>query len=232
MSITEKNGLKISTMLFNFINNEVIPGTKIKPEIFWDNFEKAVHELAPINRNLIQKREDIQKKIDEWHKTNMGKELNKKDYTEFLKSISYIVDEKEDFNIETADVDSEISSIAGPQLVVPVDNARYALNAANARWGSLYDALYGTDVISGDKNKEFDKERANKVITYVRKFLDETFPIDKLSWNEITEIRIKDKDLIFLKNKEEKCLKNDNQFIAFNGEKDNPRNILIKNCVH
>ena len=177
MTITEKNGLKISTKLFNFINNEIIPGTGIETDKFWNNFEKVVHELAPLNKNLIQKRENIQKKIDEWHKENKGKEFNKKDYTDFLKSISYIVEEKEDFNIETANVDSEISSIAGPQLVVPVDNARYALNAANARWGSLYDALYGTDIISGNKSKEFNKERANKVIAYVRKFLDESVPI-------------------------------------------------------
>jgi len=229
MTITEKNGLKISTKLFNFINNEIIPGTGIETDKFWNNFEKVVHELAPLNKNLIQKRENIQKKIDEWHKENKGKEFNKKDYTDFLKSISYIVEEKEDFNIETANVDSEISSIAGPQLVVPVDNARYALNAANARWGSLYDALYGTDIISGNKSKEFNKERANKVIAYVRKFLDESVPIDQSSWSEISEIKIKDKDLIFFKGKDEKYLQNDKQFIAFNGEKDKPSNILIKN---
>ena len=132
MSITEKNGLKISSRLFDFINDEVIPGTGIKPDKFWSNFEKTVHELAPLNKNLILKREEIQKQIDEWHKKNKGKDLDKKKYKEFLKSISYIVEEKDEFNIETADVDDEISSIAGPQLVVPVDNARYALNAANA----------------------------------------------------------------------------------------------------
>jgi len=121
MSIIEKNGLKISSRLFDFINNEVIPGTTINSDDFWIKFAKIVHELAPLNKSLIQKREDIQKKIDAWHKQNKDKELNKKEYTEFLKSISYIAEEKEDFSIETADVDSEISSIAGPQLVVPVD---------------------------------------------------------------------------------------------------------------
>jgi Malate synthase len=165
MSITEKNGLKISSNLFNFINNEVLPGTDILPDKFWDGFEKAVHELAPINKNLILKREDIQKKIDEWHKQNKGIELNKKDYTKFLESISYIAKEKEKFSIETSNVDSEISSIAGPQLVVPVDNARYALNAANARWGSLYDALYGTDVIPGDKFKNLMRRELVKLST-------------------------------------------------------------------
>ncbi len=229
MNVIDKNGLKISSLLFDFINNEVIPGTDIKPDKFWSSFEKAVHELAYLNKNLIQKREDIQKKIDEWHKQNRDKDFNKKEYAEFLKSISYIVEEKDDFNIETIDVDDEISSIAGPQLVVPVDNARYALNAANARWGSLYDALYGTDVIPGDKGKEFNTERANKVIEYVKKFLDEIVPVDQLRWGEISEIKIKDKNLIFFNGKEEKFLKNKNQFIAFNGDKEKPKKILIKN---
>ena len=229
MSITKKNGLKISTKLFDFINNEAIPGTNIEPDKFWDNFEKIVHELAPINQKLIQKREEIQKKIDQWHTNNQGKELDKKKYTEFLRSISYIVEEEKNFNIETSNVDEEISSIAGPQLVVPVDNARYALNAANARWGSLYDALYGTDVIPGGQGKEFDEEKANKVISYVRKFLDEIAPLDNLSWSEIIQIKIKDKDLVFFNGKEERYLKNKNQFTAFNGKKEKPSIILIKN---
>ena len=229
MSITKKNGLKISSILFDFINNEVIPGTAINSDDFWIKFAKIVHELAPLNKSLIKKREDIQKKIDTWHKQNKDKELYKKEYTEFLKSISYIVEEKEDFSIETADVDSEISSIAGPQLVVPVDNARYALNAANARWGSLYDALYGTDVIPGDKGKGYNEERGNKVIAYVRKFLDEIAPIKDLSWNKITSIQIKNEDVVFLNEKEESHLKHKNQFIGFNGEKDRPNSILIKN---
>ena len=229
MSFTEKNGLKINSKLFNFINNEVIPGTNIKSDEFWSNFEKAVHELAPLNKKLIEKREDIQKKIDEWHKQNKGKELNKKVYTDFLKSISYIVDEGEDFEIETDNVDSEISSIAGPQLVVPVDNARYALNAANARWGSLYDALYGTDVIPGKKGEAFDKERANKAIAYVRKFLDDIAPIDQLSWSEISGMKIKNNNLTFLASKGEKYLKDKDQFVAFNGDIEKPNSILIKN---
>jgi malate synthase len=229
MSITVKNGLKISSRLFDFINNEAIPGTTINSDEFWTKFSKVVHELAPQNKSLIQKREDIQKKIDTWHRQNKDKELNKKEYTEFLKSISYIAEEKEDFNIETTDVDNEISSIAGPQLVVPVDNARYALNAANARWGSLYDALYGTNVIPGDKGKGYNEERGNKVIAYVRKFLDEVAPINDLSWNKISSIQINNENIIFLNGKEEKHLKHKNQFIGFNGKKDKPNSILIKN---
>jgi len=229
MSITEKNGLKISTILFNFINSEVLSGTEIKPDTFWDNFEKAVHELAPLNKNLILKREDIQKKIDEWHKRNKGKEINKKDYTEFLKSISYIVEEKDNFSIETNNVDDEIATIAGPQLVVPVDNARYAINAANARWGSLYDALYGTDVIPGDKGKDFNKERAQKVILFVRKFLDESFPLNNGSWNEISGLKVIDNDIVFLEDKKEIYLKNKSQFIGYNGEKEKLTSVLLKN---
>lgn len=229
MSITEKNGLKISTILFNFINSEVLSGTEIKPDTFWDNFEKAVHELAPLNKNLILKREDIQKKINEWHKRNKGKEINKKDYTEFLKSISYIVEEKDNFSIETNNVDDEIATIAGPQLVVPVDNARYAINAANARWGSLYDALYGTDVIPGDKGKDFNKERAQKVILFVRKFLDESFPLNNGSWNEISGLKVIDNDIVFLEDKKEIYLKNKSQFIGYNGEKEKLTSVLLKN---
>ena len=229
MSITEKNGLKINTKLFNFVNNEIIPGTNIKSEEFWNNFGNVVHELAPINKKLIQKREDIQKKIDDWHKKNKGKELDKKEYLEFLKSISYIVEEKNEFKIETSNVDDEIATIAGPQLVVPVDNARYALNAANARWGSLYDALYGTDVIPGDKGKGYNEERGKKVIAYVRQFLDETTPLNNGSWNEVSEIKIKDKDLIFIVNEQEISLKNKDQFIGYNGEKDKLNSILLKN---
>ena len=172
MSLIEKNGLKINSKIFEFINEEVLPGTSIKSEDFWNKFEKVVHELSPANKNLIKKREFIQKKIDEWHKSNKDKDLNKREYLDFLKSINYITEEKEDFKIETSNVDQEISSVAGPQLVVPVDNARYALNAANARWGSLYDALYGTDVIPGDKGKGYDEERGKKVITNEKNILD------------------------------------------------------------
>ena len=158
MKIIDKFGLKIDPVLFNFINNEAIPGSNIKPDEFWEKFSFVVHDLAPKNRKLIELREIIQKKINDWHKINKGKIFDKDKYISFLKSIGYLIEEKEDFEIETANVDLEISSIAGPQLVVPVDNARYALNAANARWGSLYDALYGTDVIPGKVGKDWDKD--------------------------------------------------------------------------
>ena len=229
MKIVDKNGLKISSILFEFINNEVIPGTKVSAEKFWNSFAKAVKDLAPINKDLIKKREDIQRKIDDWHKSNSDKDFNKEEYLKFLKQISYIVEEKEDFKIETLNVDEEISIIAGPQLVVPVDNARYALNAANARWGSLYNSLYGTDVIPGEKFKNYNPERANKVIEYVRNFLDECVPLTEGSWKEISKILVEEKKLVLLKGSKKNYLKNDDQFIGYKGQKNNPSSILIKN---
>ena len=223
------NNLQVDEGLVNFINKEAIPGTNVNIDNFWNNFSEVVNDLAPINKSLIKKREIIQKKIDDWHKNNKGKDFDKKEYSKFLESISYIVKEKEDFQIETSGVDKEISSIAGPQLVVPVDNARYALNAANARWGSLYDALYGTDVISGDKGKGYNEKRGNEVRNYVKDFLDEVVPLSNVSWKEISNIKIKDKDLTFFVDEKENYLKNKTQFVGFNGDKDKPNSILIKN---
>ncbi len=229
MNKIDKYGLKISSTLYEFINNEAIPGTDIDPSEFWEKFSSIVHDLAPINRSLIKKREEIQQQIDNWHLTNKEKGFDKKDYINFLKSISYLVEEKEDFKIETSNVDKEISSIAGPQLVVPVDNARYALNAANARWGSLYDALYGTDVISGRIDINWDQERAIKVINYVRDFLNERFPLVKSSWKDISKIQINDQELLLFSGKDKDYLKNRDQFIGFSGKKEDPSSILIKN---
>jgi malate synthase len=233
MDTINKNNLKIRLSLYEFINNEVIPGTGIDPENFWAEFAKSVYELAPINRDLIKNREEIQKKIDTWHKNNSGKKFNKDEYVSYLKSIGYIVKEKEDFLINTTNVDDEIASIAGPQLVVPVDNARYALNAANARWGSLYDALYGTDVISGDIDKTYNEIRGNKVIKYARELLNEISPLINTSWENISEIKIEDKDLILSEDGVKNYLKNKEQFIGFRGGKNNPSSILLKkNNLH
>ena len=229
MKMIDKSGLKVSPNLLDFINNEAIPNTNIKIDDFWDKFSTVVHELTPINKDLIQKRENIQKKIDDWHKSKRDKDFNKIEYINFLKSIGYLVEEKNDFNIETNEVDKEISSVAGPQLVVPVDNARYALNAANARWGSLYDALYGTDVISGKFVENWNKDKALKVIDFVRNFLDENFPLLKSSWKEISKIQIEEDKLVLLSGTKKNYLKNSNQFLGFNGKKDNPISILIKN---
>ena len=229
MEMIEKNGLKINSTLFDFVNNEAIPNTKINSNLFWSKFSNIVHELTPINKTLIEKREIIQKKIDDWHKSNKENDLIKTDYTNFLKSIGYIVEEENNFKIETDGVDEEISSIAGPQLVVPVDNARYALNAANSRWGSLYDALYGTDVVPGKVGKEWDKNRALKVISFVREFLDESFPLSKIKWKEVSKIQIEGEKLVLIYGSNKDYLKNHNQFIGFNGNRNNPESILIKN---
>ena len=229
MKLIKKYDLNVDSELLNFINKEALQDSGVDIEKFWKNFSIFANDLAKVNKSLIEKRESIQKKIDAYHKKNSGKEFNKKDYINFLKSISYIVEEKKDFSIETSGVDKEISSIAGPQLVVPVDNARYALNAANARWGSLYDALYGTDAIPGKKEKEYNTERASKVVKYVRKFLDENFPLFKLSWKDISKIQVENEKLVLLRGTEKDFLKNNNQFIGFNGERNNPSSVLIKN---
>jgi len=229
MKMVEKSGLKVSSTLLEFINNEVIPNTNIDIDKFWNKFSEVVHELSPINKALIQKREIIQKKLDDWHKSNKGKDFNKKEYVNFLKSIDYLIEEKNDFKIETTDVDEEISSIAGPQLVVPVDNARYALNAANARWGSLYDALYGTDIISGSIGKSWDQERAKKVINFVRDFLDERIPLAQVSWKNVSKFKIEENKLIIFSDSKKYFLKNNEQFIGYKGDKENPNSILVKN---
>ena len=229
MKMVEKSGLKVSSTLLEFINNEVIPNTNIDIDKFWNKFSEVVHELSPINKALIQKREIIQKKLDDWHKSNKGKDFNKKEYVNFLKSIDYLIEEKNDFKIETADVDEEISSIAGPQLVVPVDNARYALNAANARWGSLYDALYGTDIIPGSIGKSWDQERAKKVINFVRDFLDERIPLAQTSWKNVSKFKIEENKLVIFSESKKYFLKNNEQFIGYKGDKENPNSILIKN---
>ena len=223
------SNLSVDENLVKFINDEVIPGTNVNVKKFWDSFSEVVNKLAPKNKSLIQKRAEIQKKIDEWHISKKESIFDKKEYINFLKSIGYIVEEKSDFKISTSNVDQEISSIPGPQLVVPVDNARYALNAANARWGSFYDALYGTDVIPGKTNKGYDDERAKKVINYSREFLDNIFSITDASWKDITKIKLEEKILALFINEKKFYLKNKNQFVGFNGEAENLNSILLKN---
>ena len=220
--------LNVDSQLLNFINDEVIQGLDLDINKFWEGFSNSVHNLTPLNNKLLKKRIEIQKKIDDWHRSNKDKKIDKSEYIKFLKSIDYIVEEKGDFKIITSNVDDEIASIAGPQLVVPVDNARYALNAANARWGSLYDALYGTDVIEGNRQGPYNPERGNKVRLYARDFLNQIFPINNANWNEITKIEVGDSELLLI-NKNQNKLKNKNQFVGFKGEKNNPSSILLKN---
>ncbi len=226
------NNLKVSEELLLFVNNELFKGTDISPEKFWKDFDEVVHELAPKNKELIDFRETLQKKIDKWHIENKGKDIQIKEYKNFLKKIGYLKDEGPDFKIETSDIDEEIATIAGPQLVVPIMNARYALNAANARWMSLYDSLYGTDVIeeSEDSTSErYDPERGEIVIKYGREFLDKYFTLKNFSWRKITGIAIQNKELKVLKGVDVTTLKDKNKFVGHRGEADNPSAIILKN---
>jgi len=228
------NRLKISEELFLFVNNELLSGLNISPEEFWKGFDEVVHELAPKNRELIEIREILQKKIDKWHIDNKGKVIKIEDYKKFLKDIGYLKDEGPDFKIETNNVDEEITSIAGPQLVVPIMNARYALNAANARWMSLYDSLYGTDVIEESEDSaaasgRYDPERGTLVIKYGREFLDKYFALKDFSWKKITGFAIQDGQLKVLKGIDITTLKEKNKFIGHRGEADNPSAIILKN---
>ena len=184
--------LSIASELLDFVNNELLPGTGIDKKNFWIGLDKCAHELAPKNRKLLEFRENLQKKIDIWHRDRSGEKIDIKEYSNFLVEIGYLKKEGGKFQIETKNVDSEISSIAGPQLVVPVMNARYSLNAANARWGSLYNALYGTDVIpesdgTSSENK-YNPIRGEKVIEYGRNVLNANVPLQNGSWNDISEI--------------------------------------------
>ncbi len=226
------NRLKVAEELFLFVNNELLKGTNITPEKFWKGFDDTIHELAPKNKELIEIRENLQKKIDKWHIDNKGKEIKIDEYKKFLKDIGYLKNEGQDFKIETKNVDEEISSIAGPQLVVPIMNARYALNAANARWMSMYDSLYGTDVIeeSEDSTSErYDPERGELVIKYGRKFLDKYFTLNDFSWKKITGIAVQGGELKILKGIEVTTLKDKSKFIGHRGESDNPTAIILKN---
>jgi len=227
MKKIDKGNLKVNYDLLEFLNDELLPGTNIDPIKFWSGFDKAVHELTTINKKLLFIRDEMQKKIDKWHVDNKGQEFDTKAYENFLKEIGYLVKEGPAFSIETKNVDSEISNIAGPQLVVPVMNARYSLNAANARWGSLYNALYGTDVISesngAERGKKYNYIRGEKVIEYARDFLDSNIPLQKGSWKDVSEIpKIKNNQLNLK-------LKNPKQFVGYSKKSNNLSSLLFTN---
>ena len=224
--------LKVSSDLVQFVKDELLKETEISPENFWAGFEKTINELAPKNRELISIRKDLQNKIDDWHIKNKGSEFNFEEYKKFLIEIGYLKNEGPDFQIETKDVDDEIAKIAGPQLVVPVMNARYALNAANARWMSLYDSLYGTDIIEQSEDsvsERYDPLRGEMVIKYGRDFLDKYFPLKDLSWKKITNFAVKDGKLKILKGADLVSLIDEDKFIGHRGESDNPSAIILRN---
>ena len=185
----QKFGLKVDVKLNEFLINSILPGLKITEEMFWKHFANTVKILGPKNRRLLEIRQDFQNQIDSWHIKNRNLDYNLEKFKEFLKEINYIIPEGGEFTVDTENVDPEIASIAGPQLVVPVTNARYALNAVNARWGSLYDALYGTDMID-EKNEEigYSRERGSKVVALSKKYLDEIFSLKSLKWENVKDI--------------------------------------------
>ena len=231
---TRYGNLQVSQELDNFLRNEVVPGIDVDPKEFWQSFEKILDEFGPRNRELLKKRTEIQKKIDEWHIERQGSDHNQQEYVSFLKEIGYLVDEGEDFKITTDNVDEEIKTVAGAQLVVPVMNARFSLNAANARWGSLYDALYGTDMISEEGGAErsgpYNPVRGDQVIKFAKNFLDESASLSDGSYSEVTGFKVDDGKLVVnMSDQSTSYLSDESQFIGYKGESENPSSILLKN---
>jgi len=231
-------GLQVAKVLYDFVNNEAIPGTGVTAEQFWSGADAVIHDLAPKNRALLAKRDAIQAQIDGWHQTRAGQAHDAVAYKAFLQEIGYLLPEPADFKITTENVDDEIARMAGPQLVVPVMNARFALNASNARWGSLYDALYGTDVISeeggAEKGKGYNKVRGDKVIAYARAFLDQAAPLAAGSHVDATGYRIEaGKLLVNLKGGSNSGLQDAAQLVGFQGDAAAPTAVLLKhNGLH
>ena len=216
--------LRVARVLYDFINTEALPGTDVDPDSFWAGVDKVVADLQPQNEDLLARRDQLQAQIDKWHRHHVIEPIDPETYRQFLTEIGYLLPEPADFTITTSGVDAEITTTAGPQLVVPVLNARFALNAANARWGSLYDALYGTDVIpesdGADKGTSYNKVRGDKVIAYARKFLDEAVPLSSGSWADATGLSLEDgRLLVSLKGEElSRGLANPGQFAGYTGE--------------
>src|SRR5476649_2099698 len=227
-------GLRVAKVLLDFVNNEAIKGTGLDAATFWAGADKLIHELAPKNKALLAKRDDLQAKIDAWHQAHAKQAHDAQAYKAFLQEIGYLLPEVADFQATTQNVDEEIARMAGPQLVVPVMNARFALNASNARWGSLYDALYGTDAISeadgAEKGKGYNKVRGDKVIAFARAFLDEAAPLAAGTHVDSTRYTIVDGKLVVaLKGGSNTGLRNDAQLIGFHGDAAAPTAILLKN---
>ena len=233
-SRVEKFGLKVDLVLHDFIEGQALPGTGVASDVFWSGLSDIVHELGPKNRSFLDKREDLQKQIDNWHKTNRGQSHDAEAYEAFLREIGYLVPEGSDFVVETDAVDPEIATLPGPQLVVPVMNARYALNAANARWGSLYDALYGTDAL-GDLpgGGGYDPERGARVVARAKTFLDVAAPLAGGSWGDVTGLRVSGEMLLVNNAAGETGLADPAQFAGVGGESGGPQSyVLRKNGLH
>jgi malate synthase len=233
----QQGSLQIDSTLFALVNDQIIPDTGIKADDFWQAFESILDDLTPKNRALLAKRDRLQNQIDNWHKQHSGQPLNPTEYKLFLQKIGYLVEQGDDFQISTANVEPEIATQAGPQLVVPIMNARFALNAANARWGSLYDALYGTDAISenegAEKGRSYNPVRGSKVIAYAREFLDSVAPLNGASHKDATSYSIGSTLNVTLHNGEQVTLVDTAQLIGFQGNASAPTAILLKhNNLH
>ena len=231
---SQYGNLQVAKQLEKLLAEEILPGLNINEEEFWDSFNHIVEEFVPRNKSLLEDREDLQKQIDQWHLERKDQKHNHEDYKTFLKQIGYWVEGTDDFQITTSEVDPEISEIAGPQLVVPVMNARFSLNAANARWGSLYDALYGTDMISEEGGAErggaYNPVRGDKVIEFSKSLLNETIPLSQGTYQEVTSFQVNDGNLeVTLSDQSKVGIKDQNKFIGFRGESDNPSGMLFKN---
>ncbi|OBK29702.1 malate synthase G [Mycobacterium asiaticum] len=235
--VTQGN-LRVARVLYDFVNNEALPGTGIDPDSFWAGVDKVVTDLTPRNQELLKTRDELQAQIDKWHRLRVLEPLDPDAYREFLTEIGYLQPEPDDFTITTSGVDDEITTTAGPQLVVPVLNARFALNAANARWGSLYDALYGTDVISeadgAEKGSSYNKVRGDRVIEYARKFLDVAAPLASGSWTDATGLSIADGQLQIALGSESTGLASPEKFVGYSGELGSPNwsVLLVNNGLH
>ncbi|MDB3879861.1 malate synthase G [Alphaproteobacteria bacterium] len=235
--VTIHGGLTIATVLYDLVNNEILAGTNITPADFWTGFDQAAHQLAPKNQALLETRTKLQNQINDWLKAHSNDGIDPVAYESFLSDIGYLHADSGDFEIETSNVDPEIATIAGPQLVVPITNARYSLNAANARWGSLYDALYGTDAISdadgAEKTNSYNPVRGNKVIAFARDLLNKSAPLATGSWRDVTSFAIADKALVVAMGDGHTGLANHDQFVGYTGKADAPSSIiLIKNGLH
>ncbi|EZH66106.1 malate synthase [Bacillaceae bacterium JMAK1] len=228
--------IKIDDQLYRFVNEDVIPGTGITAEYFWQQYDLLLSEYQAENKSLVQERETLQQKINDWHKQNSGKE-HSNDYVTFLKEIGYLEELTAPIEITTKNVDTEITNQAGPQLVVPVNNARYALNAANARFGSLYDALYGSDIISEEngatQGSSYNPVRGEKVVGYAKSFLDQAIPLQDGSHKDVTSYNITEKQVIATIASRQIPLKTPSQFVGFNGTEEDPSSLLfINNSNH
>ncbi len=226
--------LKISQSLQDFVKNEVLPGLNISPHYFWSSFENLVDKFSNRNKDLLTKRDEIQEKINDWHIKNRNKEFILEDYKNFLTDIGYLHPRAGNFSIKTWNVDPEIRKIAGPQLVVPVMNARFALNAANARWGSLYDALYGTNIISEEngavREGGYNPVRGDKVIEFAKKFLDQTIPMQDASYDQVIKFQFIDSELSMkLKDGRKVGLKDKDQYVGYKDDGEGAYGLLFKN---